>query len=847
MPNLVGIGNTQVPTNGMLGKLAYKNSVDPQTIAKIKAKTSDTATAVFVYDTRKDSDGGAWRFRTQDTSWYNEPLGAEFRGVRKEFPAVAILVAQARKITIYDADDPNCPMWMVFVDAGGSHSTGNCGMIMGNGNITDIVALNGIMATTHVGDHKCLVRIYFVSDRAVINPGNTYWGEGEFRGRIADRHTQNGFYVHDGVNRLSDNGRCVAMKVTGNSPIDPDTGLPTPTFGIGGDGGTHVIVPNSKLNDGSNAQNNGDEFKITNNNSSFSYPINIKFTDDNLLFWNYTYLSLTDDLHCVLSDIPTEDETRSSSHIASINAGWNDTYDRPPFLMTFKDSGGSLGGASIATGRDFLYGGTKSGLSILRRNAHGVANLSSVNKTFGDKEAMTSQITTTYNSGYQLGRIALACLSSTDTSDLSASVVLNEDFHVDITGWTAAANTTITHEFSGVSGNCMKIAVDANGVGGAYYSITTVVGQEYTVTYYAKHITGGTGVRLRVGTSALSSANIQQQSVASTSGSFTGPYRVGFKATATTTVVSFYLQQSNTAIVDDMIVELSDPQRANGGLGVQDSNRNGGLGVKGTLTRKTVAPGAELVGYSGWSSSNYLMSLLNQGGAPGTSSVADNVGTEYPASGDYSVMFWWKPSTLSAVQVLWSIRNPSAASNHWIQLWHHSTNERLEFEEKDTGSRNLQVNYPEVSTSQWNCIVAGKKSGVMYLYVNGRLKGKNTSTSKTITTSLFHQHRIGCHYDGQYPVSGDMALFRYSRNCPTYDQVKQIYNDEKKLFAPNAKCTIYGSSDDVNDVAYDSSTEILHAGTSSGRSEFQGLNRINNTTTGVALHISASDGLIAEQ
>ena len=56
MPNLVGIGNSQVPTNAMLGGLAYQDSVDVEKISKIKAKTSDTAVDIFVYDTRKDSD-----------------------------------------------------------------------------------------------------------------------------------------------------------------------------------------------------------------------------------------------------------------------------------------------------------------------------------------------------------------------------------------------------------------------------------------------------------------------------------------------------------------------------------------------------------------------------------------------------------------------------------------------------------------------------------------------------------------------------------------------------------------------------------------------------------------------
>ena len=99
MPNLVGIGNSQVPTNAMLGGLAYQDSVGNIDIEKIKAKTSDTAKDIFVYDTSKDSDGGAWRKRTQDTSWYNESASL-IRGARKEFPAVAVIVAESSEITI---------------------------------------------------------------------------------------------------------------------------------------------------------------------------------------------------------------------------------------------------------------------------------------------------------------------------------------------------------------------------------------------------------------------------------------------------------------------------------------------------------------------------------------------------------------------------------------------------------------------------------------------------------------------------------------------------------------------------------------------------------------------------
>jgi hypothetical protein len=83
-------------------------------LTAISATIADTAVDIFVYDTSKDSDGGAWRKRTQGTSWYNETLGTGTRGSRKEFPAVAVIVAESTQVTIYDGDDPSLPMWMVF-------------------------------------------------------------------------------------------------------------------------------------------------------------------------------------------------------------------------------------------------------------------------------------------------------------------------------------------------------------------------------------------------------------------------------------------------------------------------------------------------------------------------------------------------------------------------------------------------------------------------------------------------------------------------------------------------------------------------------------------------------------
>jgi len=62
----------------------------------------------------------------------------------------------------------------------------------------------------------------------------------------------------------------------------------------------------------------------------------------------------------------------------------------------------------------------------------------------------------------------------------------------------------------------------------------------------------------------------------------------------------------------------------------------------------------------------------------------------------------------------------------------------------------------------------------------------------------------------------------------------------------NAKATLYGTSDTITALAYDDDTQLLHVGTSSGRSVFDGLRRVENTTTAVATAISAVDGLVVE-
>jgi len=153
------------------------------------------------------------------------------------------------------------------------------------------------------------------------------------------------------------------------------------------------------------------------------------------------------------------------------------------------------------------------------------------------------------------------------------------------------------------------------------------------------------------------------------------------------------------------------------------------------------------------------------------------------------------------------------------------------------------------AVNAWNHIVAMRKSGVMYLYLNGVLDTNlvPANTDNITDTSNSPALKVGILANGGSPATATkMALWRISATAPTAEQIKKMYNDEKHLFTTNAKATLYGTSDAVTALAYDDDTELLHAGTSAGRSVFQVLNRVDNTTDAVGAAISASNGLVAE-
>jgi len=366
-----------------------------------------------------------------------------------------------------------------------------------------------------------------------------------------------------------------------------------------------------------------------------------------------------------------------------------------------------------------------------------------------------------------------------------------------------------------------------------HQNITTVVGTTYTLYFDYQLHSSAQYLIFRAGTGTLNGGlgYYYGSSTSNTSYMFT------FMATGTSTNISIQLQATSGNAygwVDNMSVKAvgaADRSAINTYVGANGAN---GLGLYGTLTKSAVATNAELVGYSGFSNSNYLYQPYN---------AELNFGT-----GDLCIMFWAKFTQNNAYDDLIHRRahNGSAytGTGWYLQM---GSNNNIVLKDSATGASRAVMD-GDSTYGYWQHFCFVRRNNIGYSYKNG----SGNANRYTWTEDLDNTDAVLTIGRGTISGSGDsdktfLALVRISASSPSEDQIKKIYNDEKCLFDENAKCTLHGTSDDVEALAYDDTNDTLHVGTSSGRTEFQGLNRINNTTTAVTTAISASNELVAEQ
>ena len=841
MPNLVGTSLNQVPTNSMLGGLAYQDpdhasikDLDLKNLSQINSEIADTAVDVFVYDTRKDSDGGAWRKRTQNTSWYNETLGTATRGTRKEFPAVAVIVATVDDVIIYDGDDPDLPMWMVFKsgDSGSAWETyylGRSSVYNGSSGpqIRAIAMLNGRLAVgknwSGTGNYaEAYTEIGFIGDRALRKDSSS---SEKMNNSIVSRNGSAGGYskTAEGVLKNPDIN-AIAMTVRSNAPIDGATGLNVPTIAVATVGGICVVQDDRTVIDFSDNLSSTREFRT----------VAITGTDVVGFNWNNGTVQRFFDAIGATSD---NDVELKYNYTAS--GGGGSTENVSAILRNTTTSS-----ALVEKGKIFkeLNVGTADGLT---RIIDGVDRTYTPNSSFGVFDSTVAYITSDYNTGYMIGDIKGAFLSNTDATNITGgNLISNGDAwsgassgatsSTPPTGWTGANGAKFKIN-SGGDGAYINLVNAGSAQGGPnsymYQAITTVAGKKYKISVTQIHHATITVFFAAAETSGGS--QLLYNSWTSSSGN-TPRYEQGtFTATGATTFIRLgIVSGTNDYWVgwDDLVVtEVAEDRSVNAY----------GLHSFGTITKNPVATGAELVAYSGFNASNYLR---------------HTIATNYGSAATITMGGWCK---IAATHVdadynyLCSVRNTSAAITAGVAI-------RKDQGDADSGkpyffentNNALQSTGPRVDDDQWHHIIGVLDGTSKKIYIDGKLINQSTVTA--VNLSAVDVTNVG-HYvatsgtASEYYNRGSLALIKFSASAASTEQIKKMYEDEKHLFQENAKATLYGSSDAVTALAYDDTTTTLHVGTSAGRSEFQGLRRINNTTTAVTTAISASNGLVTEQ
>jgi hypothetical protein len=157
-----------------------------------------------------------------------------------------------------------------------------------------------------------------------------------------------------------------------------------------------------------------------------------------------------------------------------------------------------------------------------------------------------------------------------------------------------------------------------------------------------------------------------------------------------------------------------------------------------------------------------------------------------------------------------------------------------------------QIGFGSLPSGLWQHIAYTRQAGIGSAYLNGQLV-QSKADANNYNHAGADQLLIGRRGDDYPCASTRLSLLRISATAPTAAQIRLIYEEERALFQENAACTLYGASDAVTALAHDLDTGLLHVGTSAGRSVFQGLRRVANTTVPVGVAIAAAGGMVVEE
>jgi hypothetical protein len=395
------------------------NLIYPEAVANLV--TAADVRDVFIYDTRMDSDGGAWRLQCQHTSWHQEALNTATRGAKREFPAVALIVAREASLTIYDLHDldgSGAPrMWMVapsgfFISGTGSRLAALNGRVCG-------VFSTAVFAFDFPGD---------------LPFGHNITGRFVYSGNIAQRYAGfNSRFPSIGTGSLvSSTCNDIAMRVLPGALRD-GAGLPIPTVAVATAGGISVIHPDGRV---------------------------VSLTDAS----GHSAVSFVSDAH--LSGIPGATTTNlyfyALPYVTAAESGVR--------VATYAASGQAI---------NYLIGGQSSLVASAAGGALGAARFA--HETASNPGAgMVAVMAHTFSTGWQPGDIRLAALCDGRTGALASDIRLTLD-GASVAGFIPVNSGTVTS----TGGRIRIARNGVNNPAGSIALSGLVVGETYTVDFDA--------------------------------------------------------------------------------------------------------------------------------------------------------------------------------------------------------------------------------------------------------------------------------------------------------------------------------------------------------------------------
>lgn len=677
------------------------------------------------------------------------------RGNRREFPAIAGLVAESGRFFVYDLASPDCPLWRswsaVAVDVVSD-------IWRAPQPVTSLAALNGqiyLGLNQNADGYSGLLIINLIADtferlstnvgQSVISYNSTIVTGGKPSPRL-------GFIGGQGVND-------VALKIMEHAPLDPITKLPVPTIAVATSSCVTVIK-----HDGT----------TVNSSTHTSGVARVAFIQNSVIYTVYGGGQL------MAGDFPL---TASFGYVRYTKG--SSVATAPSFISDYASRR-----LCVMSAPSFAAGSSAS-LTVFHENPSSRSN------------GMLADITTKYTTGWMVGANRGCWLADT----------LGES----ITGAELVADGTFTDSMLGGlmiggGGSAQLLDGELEVTGGGSYPAWRIplsgfiFGQQYLVTVMARR--GTTPDMIRVGVAG---------GEATTSNTTATLLQFYFTATTATHNFDFAIQSATatgTAYFDNLSVKRVDADR---------SQARKGLDITGTLYKRPVALGAQLVSFSNFvGSTNFLQQAPNS---------AMDVGT-----GDFHTMGWIKVVSGGWQGLIHRSSAKQNTSDPGFCIFINGSVGQAAFYIGQAGitATSVQSGISTMANAGWQLLTLSRKNGVMSAYFNDRLLGTTPSTLNL--TDLNASTLVGgYYYQGLLTAMhnlAEVALVRFSASAISQEQLSKLYRDELALFQPKAQCTMAGDRTDVVDMSYDALTGKLNVVNGWGLNRFSNLLRTDSVSGG---------------